>query len=96
MVGTLEDIGRGYLHATEALLSALTRRRLKRGGVHSIADLQAAVRLYIAEHPEPFAWFKRRGRPSPSRRRSSASSGHGRVDDDEAVARGAIWRSLQL
>jgi hypothetical protein len=42
-------------------LSALTRRRLKRGSFHSIVDLQAAIHRYIAEHnddPRPFSWTK--------------------------------------
>jgi hypothetical protein len=41
------------------LLSALTRRRLKRGSFHSIVDLQVAINRYIDEHndePKPFTW----------------------------------------
>ena len=50
-----------WLNAVEGFFSALTRRRLKRGVFHSIADLQAAINRYIAEHnddPRPFTWTK--------------------------------------
>jgi transposase len=50
-----------WLNAVETFFSTLTRRRLKRGGFDSIADLQAAIHRYIAEHhddPRPFAWTK--------------------------------------
>ena len=50
-----------WLNAVEGFFSALTRRRLKRGVFHSIADLQAATNRYIAEHnddPRPFTWTK--------------------------------------
>jgi transposase len=50
-----------WLNAVETFFSALTRRRLKRGTFHSIADLQAAIHRYIAEHnddPKPFTWTK--------------------------------------
>ena len=39
-----------WLNAVETFFSALTRRRLKRGGFRSIVDLQAAINRYIAEH----------------------------------------------
>ena len=50
-----------WLNAVETFFSALTRRRLKRGVVRSIVDLQAAINRYIAEHnddPKPFVWTK--------------------------------------
>jgi transposase len=50
-----------WLNAVESFFSVLTRRRLKRGVFHSIADLQAAINRYIREHnndPKPFVWTK--------------------------------------
>jgi transposase len=50
-----------WLNAVETFFSALSRRRLKRGVFCSIADLQAAINRYIAEHnddPKPFIWTK--------------------------------------
>ncbi len=50
-----------WLNAVESFFSALTRRRIRRGTFHSIADLQAAINRYIAEHnddPKPFVWTK--------------------------------------
>jgi len=43
----------------ETFFAALTKRRLRRGVVRSVVDLQAAINRYIAEHntePKPFAW----------------------------------------
>ena len=37
----------------------LTRKRIRRGSFHSIVDLQAAIKRYLAEHnadPKPFVW----------------------------------------
>ena len=37
----------------------MTRQRIRRGVFHSIADLQAAINAYLAEHndsPKPFVW----------------------------------------
>jgi hypothetical protein len=37
----------------------LTRKRIRRGSFYSIADLQAAIKRYLAEHnaePKPFVW----------------------------------------
>jgi hypothetical protein len=37
----------------------MSRRRLKRGGFHSLVDLQAAINRYLVEHnqaPRPFVW----------------------------------------
>ena len=39
----------------------MTRQRIHRGVFRSIADLQAAVNAYLAEHnanPKPFVWTK--------------------------------------
>ena len=50
-----------WLNAVETFFSALTRRRLRRGVFHSIADLQAAINRYLREHnddPKPFVWTK--------------------------------------
>jgi transposase len=55
-----------WLNAVETFLSALNRRRLKRGSFPSIVDLQAAINRYIAEHnddPKPFTWTKSPSRP---------------------------------
>ncbi|GJD65759.1 hypothetical protein MPEAHAMD_5954 [Methylobacterium frigidaeris] len=49
------------MNAVEGFFSALTRRRLKRGGLSGIVDLQAAINRYIAERndrPKPFVWTK--------------------------------------
>jgi len=48
-----------WLNAVENFLSILTRKRIRRGSFHSIADLQAAIKRYLAEHnaePKPFVW----------------------------------------
>ena len=37
----------------------MTRQRIRRGVFRSIADLQAAINAYLAEHntsPKPFLW----------------------------------------
>jgi hypothetical protein len=39
----------------------MTRQRIRRGVFRSIADLQAAINAYLAEHnasPKPFVWTK--------------------------------------
>jgi hypothetical protein len=39
----------------------MTRQRIRRGVFRSIADLQAAIKAYLAEHnasPKPFIWTK--------------------------------------
>jgi hypothetical protein len=41
--------------------SAVTRRRLKRGTLRSIVELQAAIHRYLAEHndePRPLVWIQ--------------------------------------
>ncbi len=49
-----------WLNAVEGFFAKLTRRRLKHGVFHSVADLQAAinrfVREYNAANPQPFIW----------------------------------------
>jgi transposase len=48
-----------WLNAVETFFSALTRKRIRRGSFHSIVDLQAAIKRYLAEHnadPKPFLW----------------------------------------
>jgi hypothetical protein len=44
-----------------ALISKMTRQRIRRGIFRSIADLQTAINAYLAEHyasPKPFVWTK--------------------------------------
>ena len=51
-----------WLNAVEGFFAKLTRRRLKRGVFHSIVDLQAAIKRFIAEtnrNPKPFVWDRR-------------------------------------
>jgi hypothetical protein len=48
-----------WLNAVENFFSTLTRKRIRRGSFHSIIDLQAAIKRYVAEHnanPRPFVW----------------------------------------
>jgi transposase len=48
-----------WLNAVEGFVAKLTKRRLKRGVFRSIADLQAAINRFLAEHnaePRPFKW----------------------------------------
>jgi transposase len=48
-----------WLNAVEGFFAKLTKRRLKRGVFRSIADLQAAINRFLAEHnaePRPFKW----------------------------------------
>src|SRR5262245_18519560 len=48
-----------WLNAVENFFSKMTRQRIRRGVFHSIADLQAAIKAYLAEHnahPKPFVW----------------------------------------
>jgi hypothetical protein len=51
----------GWLNAVENFFSKMTRQRIRRGVFRSIADLQAAINAYLAEHntsPKPFVWTK--------------------------------------
>jgi len=48
-----------WLNAVETFFSVLTRKRIRRGSFHSVVDLQAAIKRYLAEHnakPKPFVW----------------------------------------
>jgi transposase len=48
-----------WLNAVETFFSALTRKRIRRGSFHSLVDLQAAIKRYLADHnadPRPFVW----------------------------------------
>lgn len=50
-----------WLNAVETFFSKMTRQRIRRGVFRSIADLQAAINAYLAEHnvnPKPFVWTK--------------------------------------
>ena len=50
-----------WLNAFENFFSKMTRQRIRRGVFRSIADLQAAINAYLAEHnasPKPFVWTK--------------------------------------
>lgn len=50
-----------WLNAVENFFSKMTRQRIRRGVFRSIADLQAAINAYMAEHnanPKPFVWTK--------------------------------------
>ena len=48
-----------WLNAVENFFSVLTRKRIRRGSFHSLFNLQAAIKRYLAEHnpdPKPFVW----------------------------------------
>jgi transposase len=48
-----------WLNAVEGFFAKLSRRRLKRGVFSSVADLQATINRFVAEHnqsPKPFIW----------------------------------------
>ena len=48
-----------WLNAVVNFFSKMTRQRIRRGVFRSIADLQAAINAYLAEHnanPQPFLW----------------------------------------
>ena len=50
-----------WLNAVEGFFSAITRRRIRRGVFKSVADLEDAIKRYIADHnrhAQPFAWTK--------------------------------------
>jgi hypothetical protein len=58
-----------WLNAGENFFSALTCRRIRRGSFHSIVDLQAAIKRYLAEHnadPKPFVWKAEPPQSSPN------------------------------
>ena len=52
-----------WLNAVEGFFAKLTRRRLKRGVFHSIADLQAAINRFVVEHNQNPASFKWKAGP---------------------------------
>jgi len=67
-----------WLNAVEGFFAKLTRRRLKRGVFTSIADLQAAINRYLAEHnhdPKPFVWTA-----DPKRILAAVKRGHQALD----------------
>ena len=48
-----------WLNAVEGFFAKLSRRRLKRGVLRSVVDLQLAINLFVAEtnaDPKPFVW----------------------------------------
>ena len=48
-----------WLNAVETFFSKLTRQRIRRGSFHSLVDLQASIKRYLAEYnanPRPFIW----------------------------------------
>lgn len=48
-----------WLNAVEGFFAKLAKRRLKRGVFRSLADLQAAINRFVADHnqaPKPFLW----------------------------------------
>ena len=50
-----------WINAVEGFFSAITRRRIRRGVLKSVADLQDAITRCIREHnkaAKPFAWTK--------------------------------------
>lgn len=50
-----------WLSAVEGFFSAITRRRIRRGVFTSVAELEDAIRRYIAHHnrqAKPFVWTK--------------------------------------
>lgn len=49
------------MNAVENFFSTITRRRIRRGVLTSVADLQQAIRSYVRDHnrnPKPFVWTK--------------------------------------
>jgi len=67
-----------WLNAVEGFFAKLTRRRLKRGVFTSIADLQAAINRYLAEHnhdPKPCVWTA-----DPKRILAAVKRGHQALD----------------
>jgi transposase len=50
-----------WINAVEGFFAKLTKRRLKRGVFHSLVDLQATIKRFLAEandNPRPFRWTK--------------------------------------
>ena len=49
------------MDAVEGFFSVITRRRIRRGVFKSVADLEDAIKRYIADHnrhAKPFTWTK--------------------------------------
>ena len=49
-----------WLNAVETFFAKLARRRLRRGGFHSLVALQEAINRFVDEHnrdPRPFVWI---------------------------------------
>jgi transposase len=67
-----------WLNAVEGFFAKLTKRRLKRGVFRSVADLQAAINRFLAEHnqqPKPFVWTK-----DPDQIIAAVTRGHQALD----------------
>ena len=50
-----------WLNAVEGFFAKLARRRLRRGGFHSLVALQAGINRFVPEAnaaPRPFRWTK--------------------------------------
>jgi transposase len=50
-----------WLNAVEGFFSIITRRRIRRGVFKSVAELEDAIKRYIADHnrnAKPFVWTK--------------------------------------
>ena len=65
-----------WLNAVENFFSVLTRKRIRRGSFHSIVDLQAAIKRYLAEHNRQADAVRldRFGRVNPSQARQTAGT----------------------
>ncbi len=67
-----------WLNAVEGFFAKLSKRRLKRGVFRSVADLQAAINRFLAEHnqqPKPFVWTK-----DPDKIIAAVERGHQALD----------------
>ena len=50
-----------WLNLVERFFAAITSKRIRRGSCTSMADLEAAIYDYLAQHnetPKPFTWTK--------------------------------------
>ena len=53
-----------WLNMVERFFAEITRKRIRRGAFTSVADLEAAIMLYLDNHnadPKPFTWTKSAG-----------------------------------
>jgi len=67
-----------WLNAVEGFFAILAKRRLKRGVFKGVADLQAAINRFVADHnqqPKPFTWTA-----NPDKIIAAASRGHQTLD----------------